>query len=193
MKKHLYDLSKEDWNTLFPVELVDHDPDWKTIYKEEKKRILNVVEEKDIIAKIAHFGSTSIPNIKAKPYIDIIIEIPEKLLFNDEVIKLFEGLGYTYFKVPEREHIAAYMSFGKGYNLEGLKEQIYHIHMCPKDNYMWQQINFRDYLIQHPEHAAAYEKLKTDLALRHKNDRGAYVNAKTDFIKQTLEMAIKPQ
>ncbi len=41
----------------------------------------------------------------------------------------FEELGYTQFKVPQLEKIGAYMSFGKGYNLSGKKEQIYHFHM----------------------------------------------------------------
>lgn len=187
MKKSLYDLTKEDWNSLFPVELVEHNPAWKDIFEEEKKRITGKVG-KDVILRIEHFGSTSIPNIKAKPYIDIIIEIPEVLLFDKRVIKDFEKLGYTYFKVPERENIPAYMSFGKGYNLNGVKEQIYHIHMCPKGNYMWRQIEFRDYLIAHPDRSKAYERLKIDLASGHKNDRGGYVVAKTAFINETLDL-----
>ncbi|MCG8319915.1 MAG: GrpB family protein [Cytophagales bacterium] len=80
------------------------------------------------------------------------------------------------------------MSFGKGYNLNGVKEQIYHIHMCPKGNYMWRQIEFRDYLIAHPDRTKAYERLKIDLASGHKNDRGGYVVAKTAFINETLDL-----
>ena len=187
MKKSLYDLTKEDWNSLFPVELVEHNPAWKGVFEMEKKRILEKVS-KDVILRIEHFGSTAIPGIRAKPYIDIIIEIPTVLLFDEKVIKDFEQLGYSYFKVPEREDIPAYMSFGKGYNLDGVKEQIYHIHMCPKDNFMWRQVEFRDYLIAHPDRARAYEQLKVDLAAKHSNDRGKYVVSKTDFIKKTLDL-----
>ena len=187
MKNNLYELTKEDWNSLFPVELVEHNPQWKHIYEEERRRILGSVGRHKILG-IEHFGSTAIPNIKAKPYIDILIEISKDLLFNEDVIKDFQQLGYTYFKVPERENIAAYMSFGKGYNLNGKKEQIFHIHMCPKENHMWEQIDFRDYLILHVDRAKAYEKLKIGLALKFKNDRGGYVLAKTDFINETLEL-----
>lgn len=187
MKKSVYDLTKEDWNTLFPIALVDHHPEWKTIYKQEEKHILEAIGE-TVILRIEHFGSTAIPAIKAKPYIDIIIEVSDKHLFDDQLIKNFEALGYFYFKVPERDGIEAYMSFGKGYNLEGEKEQIFHIHMCTKDNYMWEQIHFRDYLNEHVERAKAYEVLKLASASKFKNDRGSYVLSKTDFIKDTLAM-----
>src|SRR5690606_25343127 len=172
--KSLYDLTKEDWNTLFPIELVDHNPEWKQIFENEKKRIIKKVG-KETILRIEHFGSSSIPNIKSKPYIDLIIEIPQQLLFDENLIAQFTELGYVHFKVPSRDNIEAYSSFGKGYNLTGKKEQIFHIHMCPKENLMWKQMAFRDYLIANDERAKQYENLKLNLASKFKNDRGAYV------------------
>ena len=192
MQRSLKDLTKEDWNTLFPIELVNHDPNWKTIFEKEKQRIMNHVGE-ELVLRIEHFGSSSIPTIKSKPYIDIIIEIPKKSLFEDGIVKSFEALGYSYFKVPERENIDAYMSFGKGYRLDGKKEQIFHIHMCPKDNAMWSQIDFRDYLNANYVRAKAYEDLKLTLASKFKNDRGAYVLGKSGFIKETIGLIRKNQ
>jgi GrpB-like predicted nucleotidyltransferase (UPF0157 family) len=190
MKNSLKELTKEDWNNLFPVQLIDHNPQWKTIFEEEKQRIVSKIGT-DILLRVEHFGSSSIPRIKSKPYIDILIEIPQELLFEKNLIDQFEDLGYTYFKVPQREHIDAYMSFGKGYNLNGKKEQIYHIHMCPKGNIMWGQIEFRDYLNANFERAEEYEKLKMQLALKFKNDRGAYVLGKTNFINETIDLIKK--
>jgi len=187
MKKSLNDLTKEDWNRLFPIELVEHNPDWKNIYENEKKRILSKVDQ-DIILRIEHFGSSSIPKIKSKPYIDTMIAIPKELLFTEQVIKPFQDLGYSYFKVPERDNIDAYMSFAKGYNPDGKKEQIYHIHMCPTENIMWKQIDFRDYLNTNEERAKQYEELKLKLASEFKNDRGAYVLGKTDFVNETIDI-----
>lgn len=43
MKKTLYDLTKEEWNRLFLIELVDHNPEWKSIYEDEKNKILDKV------------------------------------------------------------------------------------------------------------------------------------------------------
>ena len=187
MGKILYDLTKEDWNTLFPVKLVEHNPEWKNIYNKEQEKIVEKLGA-DVALRIEHFGSTSISAIKAKPYIDIIIEVSKSNLFSEELIDKLKELGYTYFKVPERDNISAYMSFGKGYNLNGKKEQIFHIHMCPKDNVMWKQTGFRDYLNSNFERAKKYEELKLKLESQHKNDRGAYVLGKTDFINETMKL-----
>jgi GrpB-like predicted nucleotidyltransferase (UPF0157 family) len=190
MKKTLYDLTKEDWNTLFPIELVDHNPEWKNIYENEKQRILEKVGQEKIL-RIEHFGSSSITSIKSKPYIDLMIEIPKDLLFDEQLIDQFTELGYSHFKVPARENIEEYSTFGKGYNIDGKKEQIFHIHMCPKDNVMWKQIDFRDYLNANEKRAKEYEDLKIELASKFKNDRGSYVLGKTDFVKETLELIEK--
>lgn len=187
MKKTIYDLTKNDWNALFPIELSDHNENWKHIFEMEKSRVLKNVEGK-FINEIEHFGSTSIPNIKAKNYIDVFIITPKEYLFDSELINQFKALGYIYFQVPAREDIDAYMSFVKGYNLDGKKEQVFHIHMCSRDNAMCNQLQFRDYLIANPERAKAYEKLKIELASKYKNDRGSYVLSKTNFIKETLAL-----
>lgn len=187
MKKTLSDLTRDDWNTLFPVELVEHNPEWEHIFETEKERITEKVGN-ELLLRVEHFGSTSIPGIKSKPYIDLMIEIPKDLLFDEDLIAQFIELGYSHFKVPARENIEAYSSFAKGYNLDGQKEQIFHIHMCPKENIMWKQVAFRDYLIANQERARAYEKLKLELASKYRNDRGAYVQGKTEFINDTLRL-----
>ena len=48
----------------------------------------------------------------------------------------------------------------------GKNEQIFHIHMCPKDNAMWEQIDFRDYLNSNNKRAKEYEDLKLELAFK---------------------------
>jgi|SRR5690606_21711484 len=190
MKKSLKELKKEDWNRLFPIELVDHNPEWKNIYKKEKQLILDKVGNEKIL-RIEHFGSTSIASIKSKPYIDLMIEIPNELLFDEKLIEEFSELGYSHFKVPARENIEEYSTFGKGYNVDGTKEQIFHIHMCPKDNAMWKQIDFRDYLNSNENKAKEYEILKLKLASEYKNDRGAYVLGKTNFVNEIINLAAK--
>jgi GrpB-like predicted nucleotidyltransferase (UPF0157 family) len=154
---------------------------------QEKERVTSKIG-KEIILRIEHFGSTSIPKIKSKPYIDIMIEIPINSLFDKDLVQSFESLGYSYFKVPERDKIDAFMSFGKGYKTDGTTEQIFHIHMCPKNNIMWDQIGFRDYLNTNIERAKQYEELKLKLASKFKNDRGAYVLGKNDFVNETIEL-----
>lgn len=187
MKKSLSDLTRDDWNRLFPIALENHNPEWKRIFQKEKERILAHIDPY-LLLRIEHFGSSSIPGIQSKPYIDLMIEIPKQKLFDEQLIAQFAELDYVHFQVPAREDIETYSSFAKGYHPDGRKAQIFHIHMCPGDNVMWKQLAFRDYLIAHPERAKAYEALKLDLAARFRNNRGAYVLGKTEFVKETLRL-----
>ena len=187
MNKRLEDLTKQEWDTLFPIELVKHNPDWKNIFERERKLINEKIGNQ--LVAIEHVGSTAIQGIKAKPYIDISIEIPKESLFNKEIIQALEGLDYHYFKQTGKG--ADYMVFVKGYNLNGLKEQIFHIHMCPGGHEMLEQVLFRDYLIAHPTRAREYEQLKVSLAGQFKNDRVGYRMAKDDFNTETIQRAKK--
>ncbi|WP_143960148.1 GrpB family protein [Litoribacter populi] len=182
MNKKLEDLTKHEWDTLFPIELVNHNLNWKNIFEQERRQITEKIGDK--IISIEHVGSTAILDIKAKPYIDISIEIPKENLFDDEIIDALQDLNYHFFRQIGKD--ADYMIFVKGYNLDGLREQIFHIHMCPPKHEMLDQIIFRDYLTAYPKRAKEYEQLKTELAAKYKNDRVGYRVAKDDFIAETL-------
>jgi GrpB-like predicted nucleotidyltransferase (UPF0157 family) len=64
------------------------------------------------------------------------------------------------------------------------------VHVCAAGS-SWERnhLLFRDFLRARPEAAAEYARLKTELAARHRDDRLAYTDAKTDFILDTLEAA----
>jgi GrpB-like predicted nucleotidyltransferase (UPF0157 family) len=53
----------------------------------------------------------------------------------------------------------------------------------------WDQLLFRDYLIQHPEVAREYERLKFELAVNYATDRVAYTNGKSTFIADVMRRA----
>jgi GrpB-like predicted nucleotidyltransferase (UPF0157 family) len=185
MNNPLYELKKEDWNRLFPVHLEDHNPDWRRIFEEEKR----LIESRIAVfspERIEHVGSTSIPGIKAKPYIDMLIVVAEEHLFSDQLTEAMEEIGYTYFLVPKRDQIEAYMSFGKGYHLDGQKDQIFHIHLCTRDNFMVNQLVFRDALRSDRDLARRYEALKVESASRFRDDRGSYLLSKNDFVLEVI-------
>ena len=52
------------------IELEDYNPNWPKIYLIEKEKLQDILVQ-DLIT-IHHIGSTAIPNIKAKPIIDIL-------------------------------------------------------------------------------------------------------------------------
>ncbi|MCX2743299.1 GrpB family protein [Mangrovivirga sp. M17] len=183
MRKEIQNLTKQDWDTLFPIELADHNSVWKDIFESEKQDIVKQAGEK--IIGIEHVGSTSIPGIKAKSYIDISIEIAEEDLFDQDIIGSLNNLGYHYFRQSSK---IDYMIFVKGYNLSGENDQVFHLHICPTDHPMLDQIAFRDFLIDNHGRAKAYEQLKIELAEKYRNDRSGYRIAKDDFIKETMDM-----
>lgn len=187
MNKTLKEFTKEDWDTLFPITLVDHDPSWKKIYDIEEKRIRENTTSK-FTKRIEHFGSSSIPNIKSKPYIDILIEVPQQFLFNQVFVDQLESIGYTCLTQPNAQDENNYMILVKGYKPDGTSDQIFHLHACPSGHPMMKQLEFKEYLIAHPLRAAEYERLKILLEIEFKNNRSSYRIAKTEFINETLAM-----
>ena len=63
---------EELWE-LFPIVLTPHNPQW-TYWAEEEIRWLSSILAKYSPA-INHIGSTAIPEIHAKPIVDILVEV----------------------------------------------------------------------------------------------------------------------
>ena len=57
------------------VELENYTSKWKEMYEEEAIKLKEIL--KDILIDIEHVGSTSIPNLKSKPIIDIAISVKD--------------------------------------------------------------------------------------------------------------------
>ena len=130
---------------------------------------------------INHIGSTAIPNIKAKPIVDILVEVAENVNWR-RIKELLEKQDYICMSESENR-----ISFNKGYTSAGYAEKVFHIHFHRiGDN---DEILFRDYLISHPDAALAYERLKVSLLPKYTNNRDGYTNAKSAFIKKILTAA----
>ena len=68
-------------------------------------------------------------------------------------------------------------------------KRTHHIHMVEGHFEHWDRLLFRDYLIQHPDVAEDYQRLKIRLAGMYPNDRVAYTSGKTDFILKAMAQA----
>lgn len=178
-------MTNEELGKLFPIIISEHHPNWKKMFTAEKKKIEKVVGSKEIV-RLEHIGSTAIPGLKAKPSIDILLEINEKT----EARKVIDGLGkLKYHFIPKPENPAPHMMFVKGYAKNGFKGQAFHVHVRYGGD--WDEPYFRDYLIQTPGVAKEYEKVKIKLSKEYKNDRDGYTEMKTDFIKRINKIARK--
>ena len=178
MSKKLTEMSLEELWKLFPIFLTNHQTCWANWYLEEK-----ILLEKTIphIERISHIGSTAIPTIWAKPIIDILIEIPKNKQLSS-YIDLIVNAGYICMSKSKDK-----ISFNKGYTEKGFAEKVFHLHLKYSGNN--DELYFKDYLIEHPDIAKKYEKLKLELGEKYKHNRDAYTNAKAEFVKKYTDKA----
>lgn len=167
--------------TVRKVEVVPHQAEWSHMFREESKKITNVFEEE--ILNIFHIGSTAIPNIKAKPVIDMMVEVLniEKVdYFNHEMEQLgYEALGEN--RIP-----------GRRFFRKGGDNRTHHVHIFEQGNEeINRHLNFRDYMIAHPEEARRYSQLKEDLAKKFPTSIEKYIEGKNDYIKEIDRKAEK--
>jgi GrpB-like predicted nucleotidyltransferase (UPF0157 family) len=180
MTEDLNGLTTYELGKLFPVIIVDHNPGWRNLYLHEEKHIREAIGNNNI-HKIEHIGSTAVPGLAAKPTIDILIEILKESS-KDSLINDMRKIGYHH--IPKPENPPPHMMFAKGYTMEGVTGQTYHVHIrYPGD---WDEPLFRNYLISHPEKAIEYGKLKLEMADKY---REKYTESKTKFIKDTINEA----
>lgn len=171
--KLLKDMTLEELWELFPIVLTSHNPHWSEWARDEITILSALLKDYNPI--INHIGSTAIPDIQAKPIIDILIEISSSMNWA-QIRTLMENNGYICMSASEKR-----VSFNKGYTPKGYADRVFHIHFHRVgDN---DEIMFRNYLIEHPHIAKEYEKLKLSLLPAFRNDRDGYTEAKTEFVK----------
>jgi len=169
--KNKRNISKTDKRRLG---VVSYNPNWKDIYKEESEKIKNVLS--DIIIDIHHIGSTAIPGIKTKPVIDILVEVKD-IEAVDQYNNTMEELGY--------EGMGEYGITKRRFFKKGGNKRTHHIHIFQAGNEeIKRHINFKEYLIAHPDKAREYSELKEKLVNKYTYDVENYTNGKNDFIKE---------
>ncbi len=181
----LKSLANEALWQLFPIELSEPKRYWNINYITEAKRLEQTIGIQNLV-RMNHIGSTAVPNLTAKPTIDILIEIAEHTDIKT-LITHIESIGYIYN--PQPKNPPPYMMFMKGYTAGGFKGQVFHIHVRYHGD--WDEIYFRDYLIDHPEAAKEYGELKQELMIKYKHDRDAYTQSKSDFIRKITALSRK--
>jgi GrpB-like predicted nucleotidyltransferase (UPF0157 family) len=163
------------------VRLVPHNPIWKDLFQKEKELLLATFPGQ--ILKVSHGGSTAIPDIPAKPLIDIFAVVPSLQVAEDMRGQL-EGLGYEYRGeegIPERRFYA-----------KGDREKRSHnLHLVEETSNEWKNhLLIKNYYLKHPEAALAYAELKEKLAKQFPDDRVAYRGGKDAYIKQVIQRAV---
>lgn len=162
--------------------VVPHDPKWKNLFLQERDTLREALGTQRIA--IHHIGSTSIPNILAKPIIDILIEVAS-LNNLDHKNTTMQTLGY---EVMGEYGIETRRYFRKS-NSNGIRT--HHIHayeFCSP--HILRHLAFRDFLLAHPSKSVEYSQLKADLLARGNISMKTYIDGKDAFVKQTEAKAL---
>ena len=176
MSRKLSEMTLEELWQLFPIILEEHKDYWSDWFAEESINLEKVLPKS---ARISHIGSTAVPTIWAKPIVDILVEIEIGM---DNVKDILINNGYICMSEEKSR-----MSFNKGYTENGFAERVFHLHLRYMDDN--DEIYFRDYLIENPDIAKEYEKLKLGLWKQFEHNRDEYTNQKTEFVKKYTEIA----
>jgi len=152
------------------------DPNWSVHYEALRTKLLMALG--DVAIGIEHIGSTAIPDMPAKPIIDIDVIIESAADLPAAIARL-SGIGYLYegdlgivgryaFKAPA-------------------SDPAHHLYVCAKnDPELQRHLMFRNYLRKHPELARSYGELKRRAAQQAGSDRVAYADAKRFFVEGIL-------
>jgi GrpB-like predicted nucleotidyltransferase (UPF0157 family) len=166
---------------------------WKLLYEEQKNKIMGMVEKN--ILDIAHVGSTSIPGLSAKPIIDMAVAVSD---LNDVFIQNIKK-GDKYYSMKDLMVEAGYGfrddNGVKGEYLFYLGDEnlrTHYIHVVPKTGKRWNDyMDFKSFMLSHPDKVVEYEMLKKDLSLKYPNERKVYTESKNEFISNVLNEARK--
>lgn len=156
------------------IEMATYNPNWPTIFEQEALQLRQNLG--DQLSGIHHIGSTSIPNMIAKPVIDILIECDNLDNINQIAAKLQE-LNYSAI----RRSMIPHRSFLTSKYLDNIG---FHLHLFERgDPQVKRHVNFRDYVANHPAIADEYAELKADLVKKFSDNRIAYVLGKEKLVQ----------
>ena len=166
------------------IDIAPYDPGWPTLFETEA-RCLRAALQGEPIAGLEHFGSTAIKGLASKPIIDILIAVPQLSAARENFPAKLATLEYVFWaENPNTDRLF----FVKGMPPYGAR-RTHHVHVTESSGEMWQRLQFRDYLRDHPDEAARYEALKRKLAAEHKTDREAYTAAKSGYVEDVMRKA----
>ena len=127
---------------------------------------------------IEHIGSTSVPGLKAKPIIDIVVAVDDITAEEDYLVPLIAA-GYP-LRVRE-----------PGHRLVRTPERDVHVHIYARgDEAVTRYLLFRDRLRTDADDRALYARTKEALIAEGFDDMNAYSDAKTEVIAAIMGRAI---
>ena len=158
------------------IAVVPYDAAWPGMYAVERDRLAAALVE--VAVQIDHIGSTAVPGLAAKPWIDIqvgVLAMRPRNAYRDPLL----ALGYAHHPDDDDDH-------------EFFDRRPYHVHVCAAGgDWARRHLAFRDLLRRDPAARAVYQTEKLRLAAEH-DDVMAYTEAKTPVIRRLQDASILP-
>ncbi|AXQ99255.1 GrpB family protein [Pseudoalteromonas piscicida] len=163
------------------IAVVSYNSDWPHQFNKEKQVILAHLSKANVAA-LHHIGSTSVPQLCAKPIIDMLLEVNDLDKLDIESEKLSD-LGY--------EVMGEFGIAGRRYFRKGIVSRTHHLHafLAGSDG-VKRHLAFRDYLITFPDIATQYAKVKQEAVNACNQDMEKYIAFKNDFIQYHEQHAL---
>lgn len=154
------------------IVVVPHDSSWPARFERIAASVAPALH--DVPHRIEHVGSTSVPGLAAKPIVDLDVVVASEPLVATCVERL-GPLGYVHRGTLGIEGRHAFFAPPGA--------EAHHLYVCVDGSLaLRNHLALRDHLRTHPEDARAYGELKLRLAAQHRDDPGAYLEAKTPFL-----------
>jgi GrpB-like predicted nucleotidyltransferase (UPF0157 family) len=166
------------------VVLEDYNPAWPSWFEWDRTRIAAALGP--TMLAIDHVGSTSVPDLPAKPIIDILLQVPNTADEQSYVPNL-EAAGYTLrIREPEwLEHRVLYRRAAPhDVNLHVLSPS----HAAQEITRM---LAFRDWLRTNEDDRTRYATTKRELSTREWRYVQDYADAKTGVVEEILSKALQ--
>jgi GrpB-like predicted nucleotidyltransferase (UPF0157 family) len=153
------------------IEVTPYDPHWPRAFATEARAVRAILP---VLRALEHIGSTAVPDLAAKPIIDMMGAV--------------DALAH----LPP--HLPALASLGYGLVETGMRDRLflqrpgYNLHIVTLESWPRRKERLmRDALIADPEAATEYAALKQHLAQAHGTDVEAYTRAKTAFVQRLMD------
>lgn len=165
------------------VDVRPPNPDWPHDFALEAQQITQALAT--TVVAVHHIGSTAIPNIYAKPVIDMLVEVQAIAAVDLYHQAAMVNLGY--------EAMGEYGIPGRRYFRKENAQRVrtHHVHVfAARSPDVLRHLAFRDFMRAHPDCAQQYSALKQTLAAQHPDDIEGYMDGKHAFVKAMEQQAL---
>ena len=162
-----------------PIHIAEYDPDWPERFRREADTIRRVLGDR--VLQLEHVGSTSVPELPAKPIIDMLLVLANSA---DEpaYVPAMEAAGFVLrIREPDWNEHRLFKGPDSNINLHVFSSG------CPEIGRM---LAFRDWLRVNASDRDLYARTKLELAQKNWKYVQNYADAKSAVVEQIITRAL---